>query len=111
MEELIERLKSASTADRELDQAIHIALEGNTVVPAYTGSLDAARQTVPAGIYWMVGLGKRSEAEPLGGAATFRPMEDDPMTIGEHAEPAIALCIAGLKARMPTYRAAPSLRG
>jgi hypothetical protein len=79
----------------------------NPSLPQYTGSIDAARQTVPDGIYWMVGLGKRSEAEPLGGAATFLPGEDDPLTVGEHAQPAIALCIAALRARGGVYRGAP----
>jgi len=121
--DLIARLETATGEDRYLDANCAVVFDptrqlidkisgetsergyvydpiiGAFPVSCYTREIDAAKRLIPDGLYWMVGFGKRSENEPLGGAATFKPQQDDPFTLGEHSEPAIALCIAALKAR------------
>lgn len=63
--------------------------------PAFTGSIDAALTLVPIGYGWSGGI--------LGPNAKFAVQQfsitrDKMPTIGKHAIPAIALCIAALEA-------------
>jgi hypothetical protein len=114
MHDLIERLEKATGPDRDLDLAIAIAVWGRPGVLVskqdepggpiydytyweYTGSIDAARTLVPdyngESLDWLVGYD-----------------DDCPMaTVFTHHghrewhpgfDPAIALCIAALKARL-----------
>lgn len=108
MDELIERLEKATGPDRELDATILLAVRpgaklrarvpyefefkgGYFNVPYYTGSIDAALGLVAENCSWMV-----STEEPGPYAA-----------VGEStcaymaATPALALCIAALKAGGP----------
>lgn len=122
--DLISRLEAAENGSRELDQEIALALgytikgigylnertcfapDGGEIgrIPVYTGSLDAVLKLVPEGWTWSV---------------LFRPMVDNPPYRGSVADghfgyvmgmekahatavaktPALALCIAALKAK------------
>lgn len=120
MKDLIERLEKATGPDRELDLAIHIVdsqcdptstynkehdclewFEYHPEVPGgaselladplplYTGSLDAALTLVPAGVSWQVTNGND------GAFYSFV----DKTEYQKGTTPAIALCIAALKAQ------------
>lgn len=102
---LIERLEKAAGPDRSLERAIADVVgsvtpyrgfpgdEPTGVVnfPHYTSSLDAAMTLVPEGYEWSLTW----EAE------IARAEIGDPLLLmeGEAATPAIAICIAALKAR------------
>ncbi len=101
-DELITRLEAATGPDALLDLAIHGFINaGKRIrtdnsgfpmdVKAYTHSIDAAVSLVPAGVQGYVGIcGNRL-------AGVWRKNE---LTIeAKHDVPAIALCIAALKAR------------
>ena len=64
------------------------------IMPRYTASIDAALSLVPDGWHWAVSWG---------GVHLWRHFEDYPIPgtgiIVQHKTPAIALCIAALKAR------------
>lgn len=116
---LIKRLESATEGSRELDWAIHFTLHPRmdanvpigpadplwAIVPRYTSSIDAALTLVPEG--YMVHLNIRHGKD--GGAGAFVGTDWDtnkPWFKGfdnediEHEQPpALALCIAALKAR------------
>lgn len=112
MEDLIKRLEEASEGSRELDHAVHCymvcglngpwgayksaadwqkwALKGNWNSPAYTTSLDAALTLVPEGSDWTLhrvndGLTIWADVGPIKEAWGNTP--------------ALALCIAALRAR------------
>lgn len=76
------------------------------IVPNYTASIDAALTLVPDGMWWLIGAGRIRQKEPLYGAQILCHDPDPPYTSdviaeGEHdAGPAVALCIAALKARL-----------
>lgn len=66
----------------------------------FTSSIDAALTLIPAGLYWMAGLGKCSEDEPLGACAIYRDGNvDTPIAQAEGATVPIAIGAAALKAR------------
>ena len=97
-EELIAALERAEGPSRELDAHIWKS-DGCRVapVPRYTSSLDAALTLVPEGEAWLVGWDDENHANVFVlPSPTSRPT-------GYHAQgaatPAIALCIAALKAR------------
>jgi hypothetical protein len=112
---LIARLEKATEPSRELDADICDLLygksQGKFQSPTLewarlwnhkpTASIDGALTLLPPGQYWIVGYGKNSEAEPLGGAVIYPPQGSKlaPEAEAEAATPAIALCIAALKAR------------
>ena len=123
MKNLIGRLETAIGRSRELDVEIfrHIGLtatqeryctawccvDGRTDLtrddylkawaPNYTSSLDAALTLVPDGWAWSV----QSSAEFPGEAWLYPPDNaDDREVTGNGRSAAIALCIAGLKARL-----------
>lgn len=112
MKDLIERLQTATGPDRELDAEIGTLvgfvpkekkhyrrgryplqlLRVEKLWPAYTASIDAAITLVPEHCSFAVRFNVRSEAMVYGQGA------------GENADaptPALALCIAALKARTP----------
>lgn len=106
MQDLIERLEKVVAPDRELDRLIWDATNGRGGVdewtvgqidaPAYTASIDAALTLVPDGLNYVLKArnpGAKSEAR-VGGLQGGFYIKD-----GEHSCPAIALCIAALKAR------------
>lgn len=110
IEDLLARLEAASEGGRALDKAIG-RIAGTYKPPdrgdpfgsspPYTTSLDSAA-TLTDGKWWTAGPGKTREDEPLYGAAIYKPVIGEPQLIasGEHdATPALALCIAALKAR------------
>ena len=105
LQALIARLERATGPDRELDNAIW-ALLGQPLPddpagwpPLYTASLDAAMTLLPKGedwAEWSIGFGF------IGGQARARIWIGDELSDGQKnvgATPAIALCIAALKAR------------
>lgn len=108
MQDLIERLEKATGPDREVDSLIadwqvgkqRISIGGDA---RYTGSYDAARLLIPAGLFWLVSEGKTRPDEPLGGAQIRDPKSLEIITEAEHQSAIIALCIAGLKARAFGY--------
>jgi hypothetical protein len=124
-EELIAALETATGADRGLDVdiafAVHawpegvfpmraipgqIGLDGGRCVSAspYTASIDAALTLVPAGADWVVRSGMAdhpTDTRPYAHVMFGNVNRDRSRSLGEaHAPtPAIALCIAALKAQ------------
>ena len=123
--ELIEKLERADGPSRELDEAIYelmggcnhkrtkyYAVQSDTGVtcldcgkdtygakyaPSYTASIDAAMTLVPEGFRWALGCNGIDSGHPVGTASVFSP--EGAMFKGSGATPAIALCIAALKAK------------
>lgn len=101
----IGRLEQLEGPDRDLDAHIHYEVhQGPPVfdancrvmdhVPAYTASIDAALLLVPNGLnYVLRSLQGNAEARVGGWKDEFRIKE------GHHPLPAIALCLAALRAR------------
>lgn len=125
-ESLIERLEQCNGADRELDARIWAELDGRDVVcsatwhgalfgrnrkpphdecfiwqpgrawelvPWFTSSIDAALTLVPVGMEWQVHSGCGAQVNDV----SIRPVRKN---YADGATPALALCIAALKARM-----------
>lgn len=93
---LIERLEAASGAAFALDAAIARASGYASWPPrAYTASLDAALTLVPEGHKWVL------HSDGCAGVKLCDMGDDDDLPTGEDwaATPALALCIAALKAR------------
>ena len=121
---LIARLEKASGADRQLDWEIATKVmgmkpaEGNQPdwtlamaydgyaedalrpTPYYTASIDAALTLLPDGRGWLLGRGHLTLTEPPYGARICSISDPDiEYGVGEGSTPAIALCIACLRAR------------
>lgn len=104
MRELIERLEKATGPDRELDEAIHAATNkplraglrwGN--IPNYTASIDAAvalTERVLPDVGWSVATNRIDRRR----VARLWTGEIDDGKAHAGASPAIALCLAILKA-------------
>lgn len=100
---LIERLEAASGPDRDLDMRIadlgrEWKLPGSATpgyAPMFTASLDAALTLVPEGHKWVL------HSDGCAGVKLCDMGDDDDLPTGEDwaATPALALCIAALKAR------------
>ena len=105
MKELIERLEKATGPDRELDEAVERAIfdEGkewrSAHLPYFTASLDAALTLVPEGYRWLVGNAWKDKHGSCPAMATVALAGDYGTRPTSAATPAIALCIAALKAR------------
>lgn len=102
MRDLIARLEAATGPDRDLDFAIAAAVgwpdspHSHQHARRYTEHLDAARSLVPEGWDWSVdGFGKSAR----GRGYLYSPYPDCEEVEAEAATPAIALCIAALRAR------------
>lgn len=109
---LIERLETATVGSRGFDYEIHCAIgwrdcdQGGWIRgtdctgqgwPDYTTSLDAALTLVPDGKRWQAGWSPRVLKNECGFAIIeYR----DGKTAEQAATPALALCIAALKARL-----------
>lgn len=98
---IITRLESAKGRDWSLNMEIERAFSPPAFSMArdYTGSIDAAialMGRVLPGSGWIVGSGRESPSEPLGGAAIYRGLttESGKVGEGEAITPAIALCLA-----------------
>lgn len=92
---LIERLERASGPDRELDRAIQVFDLGELPygpIPRFTSSLDDAVSLIPIGWIWDVASS---------GCAWVMPPEnlEGHIVVSGIESPAIALCIAALRAR------------
>jgi hypothetical protein len=120
-EELIEALEGADGPSKSLDSAIHAEMrrEGWTPkewartvaeldnpsivnVPRYTSSLDAALSLVPEGWGWSLDWTQRPLYQDCGRADLYAPGSGiKPHDVSDvyGATPAIALCLAALKAR------------
>jgi len=105
MDELTKKLEAATEGSRELDADIYMAThgvsEGSTkpaTPPHFTTSIDAALTLVPEG--WIVHM----ELHPSPADEANISLHDggDKTTLGQadFDQPALALCIAALKARM-----------
>lgn len=113
VDDLIARLEAATKPDATLDVEILDAIlprDYERIAPAYTTSIDAALMLVPEHIeFWTISFSRNKtgrqychvtleqSADSLG-----RDMQDDEPTEIEAinaATPAIALCIAALRAR------------
>jgi hypothetical protein len=106
MQELIERLESATGPDREIDDAIHELQPMPKVVESlrYTRSIDDALTLVPEG--W----GARVTTKNVHEAMVFSP-DGGPLFATSNicaggATPAIAICTAALRARSTDDRTA-----
>jgi len=94
MTSIIERLEGLTGPCRKTDNLIGVAV-GNTNLdwgmshPAYTASIDQALSLFPVGSDWEISAG------PSDAAALILDSEHR----GEGPNPAIAMCIAALKAR------------
>ena len=95
MDELIARLEQATGPNRELDHAVETAVLGEWTyyAPEYTASIDAALTLVPEGFNWTV------DGFPSGPACASCYLADAGGQLHDGATPAIAICIASLKAR------------
>jgi hypothetical protein len=109
---LAERCEQAAGPDKELDFTIDNFMlkhgpEADRIrnpryVLPYTASLDAAVTLVPEGYYWQVANGKRRHYEPQACADLFvahGPNRGDVSFTADAATPALALCVAALRAR------------
>jgi hypothetical protein len=115
MGELIARLEKATGPDRRLDVEIHCLIIGRSIDtvdldgigrpgsgwtpsaewPPYTASIDAALTLVPRGHKWSIACGRFVQY-----VARVTPVEGNGYFDGEcDSTPAIALCIAALRAR------------
>lgn len=100
---LIERLEAASGPDRQLDYLIADAVFGKVKPPfqrghceKYTASLDAAMTLVPEGHrnnWSLIGF------DGLGGPSDLPWQADVADCLADAATPALALCIAALRAQ------------
>ena len=96
--DLIAALEKAEGPSRELDAEIRKHVPGD-YLPAFTASLDAALTLVPEGLAWRVEPatpGYTDWGKYRAGVTTWEKPYDLP---SYGATPAIALCIAALKAR------------
>lgn len=99
LDELIEQLEKATEPDRKLDLAIETEIGNLTLatwynLPTYTSSIDAALTLVPEGRTVGMSLGKE------GCGAWVEVQRDLPKIASACKSPALALCIAALKARL-----------
>lgn len=118
MAEVMGRLEQASEGSRELDEAIWELLgayepgAGTSLCRPYTTSIDAALALVPEGWDWQLGLGAYGSSESKCGAgpvwAFVMPQNieqrrriggPDGDILWGASTPALALCIAALRAR------------
>jgi hypothetical protein len=111
MNELIARLEKAAYPDHEIDVAIHSALGVPT--RQFTASIDAALTLVPEGCVWTVmtdyelpGRAHINYSIPIADERLRPPANFN----ADAATPAIALCIAALKARNATKMNKTSVR-
>lgn len=101
MKELIERLEGLTGPNFEIEQEIGRLMNPNatrlSVFPAYTASIDAAMTLVPEGYVWSI----NTFAEPSRASAYLVRHDNCYVRTNEQfcATPAIALCIAALKAK------------
>lgn len=125
MEELIDRLEKTAEPDPALD--LEIARFFGTVHPVcgganpdgskwakgeqtwrrYTSSIDDALSLVPKNHYWSVSRGMDDAGMPVGCEQSFSAVcPEEPFSFSDdriwHKHPAIAVCIAALRARAVT---------
>ena len=101
-EGLIAALEAADGPSRALDMKIteyskSMALFGTVGtdhLPFYTSSIDAALTLVPTGVFWCVGRYGAPDDEP---GHAYSAIVDHPRYYN-HNHPAIAICIAALRA-------------
>lgn len=99
MESLIKKLEAATEGSRELDGDIHYHDRkpypkggwNTDGLPHYTTSIDAALRLVPEGFIWDVA--STGQAWVMGG------LDNEQHLVTSAPTPALALCIAALKAR------------
>lgn len=77
----------------------HSGIETWGRCPPYTTSIDAALTLVPEGWQWNIDNGIHCEDAAHAWLGNNSPQEIVPGTSGDAATPALALCIAALKAR------------
>ena len=120
---LLADLAAASGPDRELDARVALCAgwkkpghhggyseivgvrpggRGFAAVPRYTASIDAALTLVPEGWGWKADCGLGFGHSFTVGHVGVNKLFDRPEGWGKAATPAIALCIAALKAREST---------
>lgn len=99
MRELIAKLGVTTEGSRELDKAIWLALGESPhrlmLCPEYTASIDAALTLVPNGWCWAV----LRLPNGMFSAGMQKPPAAPLLTDDEFATPALALCVAALRAR------------
>lgn len=106
MQDLIVRLEQATGPNRDLDRDLWFCLvpemegcwphwsglERRSICPRFTGSIDIALALIPKGMCWLIAFG--------GFARITRGLGDEQVVWSvTAATPAIAMCVAALKAR------------
>ena len=95
---LIERLEAAESGSRELDKEVGLAAfpnkDNNVIMRPYTTSLDAALTLVPEGLYGKIGFAPNRANARIWLAS--KPAVNASIKV---PQPALALCIAALRAR------------
>lgn len=111
MDDLIARLEKATEGSRELDSQIAQNLwtqqfgkcrPKDLRIPTYTTSIDAAMTLVPEGVEGEVRWWKGADGNTYARACIDADLTSDVLPLYESAtvrSPALALCIAALKAR------------
>ncbi len=107
MKAIIEKLEALTKWDRALDQEIARVVENRTLpgrpawgTPYYTRSVDAAMRLIPEGACLELSTYPRDAEDTKPIAIVSHPL-DGGTTWQEGATPALAICIAALKARYP----------
>jgi len=100
VKDLIAKLEAATEGSRELDREVAKAVYGwkrvqpGYYVPRFTQSLDAALTLVPEGWEWFKPQNNYQSDKPR--IEIFGPID---YQVAAAATPALAICIAALKAR------------
>lgn len=102
--ELIAKLEAATGPSRELDHEIAYTVKWNghwrgpEAIPPFLASIDAALLLVPDDMWWTAGGCKREQHASVG----YEDLDLGDVFEGFGANPAIAVCIAALKAKQGT---------
>lgn len=104
---LIERLEALTSPVRAVDSEISKAVRGyafdtelrELYGPHYTASIDAAMTLVPEGLPWSLNYPANDDGSRSCHGIPTKPTADVCGILGHAATPAIALCLAALKAR------------
>lgn len=105
MKDLIDKLEKATGADGDLDFEISKAISGQHIVQYsgahlhYTSSVDDALMLVPEGYAWTIYTLRTGLAEPFKYFASVSFPNEGCGSPADATTPAIAVCIAALKAR------------
>lgn len=137
MQTLLQRLESLTAPSREVDAEIALSIPGfcaptahydakddclvwheyhehglpgahlSQELPRFTASIDAALLGKPDGFYWRMTMGRELPDAALNSVVLRKHDSAEIFAQAEHDTPAIALCIAIVKARGGVWRPTP----